>query len=69
MVGIVNVGTPDNYLVEDECLYEVRINRDVITTFRHFRSDGLGTCLRKAADAAEDAVARKMAAILGETKR
>ena len=31
--------------------YEVRINRELIATFQHYRGDGLEACLRRAADA------------------
>ena len=33
--------------------YEVRINREVITRFSHYRPDGLATCLRLAAEAVD----------------
>lgn len=46
MIAIVNVEGTDNGV----CKYEVRINRDVITSFEHNRSDELEICLRKAAD-------------------
>lgn len=35
--------------------YEVRINREVIARYSHYRPDGLEVCLRKAADAVADA--------------
>ena len=34
--------------------YQVRINQKVIAEFEHLRTDGLATCLRKAADAVEN---------------
>lgn len=34
--------------------YEVRINREVITTFWHNREDGLTICLQKASEAVYD---------------
>lgn len=34
--------------------YEVRINRDLITTFWHNREDGLVLCLKKASEAVYD---------------
>ncbi len=40
--------------------YQLRINHQVITTFTHTRGDSLATCLRKAADAAEQARAQKL---------
>lgn len=33
--------------------YVIRINHDVITTFKHTREEGLAECLRRAADAVE----------------
>ena len=53
MIAIVNIGSyddPDPSGVRD---YEVRINQDVVATFRHRRSDGLAVCLRHAAGAVE----------------
>lgn len=41
------------------CDYELRINRDVIATFRHDRRDGLEECLRVAAGAAKVARMRE----------
>lgn len=35
--------------------YRLRINQKVITEFYHTREEGLGACLRKAADAADKA--------------
>lgn len=35
--------------------YELRINREVITTFTHRREEGLARCLQRAALAAEQA--------------
>lgn len=53
MIAIVNMGggDPDDILGWRE--YEVRINREVITTFCHKRGDGLAVCLQKAASAVE----------------
>ena len=40
--------------VEDDLyLYALRINSDTLSSFVHIRSEGLATCLRKAADAVE----------------
>jgi hypothetical protein len=36
-------------------LYQLRINTAVVTTFTHTRQDPIWTCLRRAADAAEQA--------------
>lgn len=35
--------------------YEVRINRDVVARFSHYRPDGLEVCLRRAAEAVASA--------------
>ena len=35
--------------------YEVRINQEIITRFRHLREEDLATCLRLAADAVDKA--------------
>lgn len=53
MIAIVNIGGGDESNHLGERTYEVRINRDVIATFQHRRSDGLGICLQKAAKAVE----------------
>ena len=52
MIAIVNVGpmTDDPGGLRN---YEVRINREVICTFQHYRCDGLAMCLRLAALAAQ----------------
>lgn len=50
MIAIVNVGGPDDGV----CEYELRINRNVITKFKHNRTENLSTCLRKAAKAYDD---------------
>jgi len=47
MIAIVNVGGD----MRGICEYELRINREVITTFNHNRTENLAVCLRKAADA------------------
>lgn len=53
MIAIVNVGPKTND-PGDERNYEVRINQDVVATFRHFRRDGLAVCLEKAAQAVRE---------------
>jgi hypothetical protein len=53
MIAIVNVGPfddPDPFGVR---MYEVRVNSEVIVTFQHRRSDGLGRCLLEASKAVE----------------
>ncbi len=70
MIAIVNVGPfddPDPFGVR---MYEVRINSELITTFQHRRSDGLGRCLLEASKAVERQkwarVAEEIAAIYPE---
>jgi hypothetical protein len=53
MIAVVNVGGGDESDPLGERTYEVRINREVITTFKHKRSDGLGACLLEASKAVE----------------
>ncbi len=54
MIGIVNVGPVDGETNPlGEYRYEVRINREVITTYTHFRANGLAECLRLAACAVD----------------
>lgn len=53
MIAIVNV-TKDPKPT-GEHTYELRINREVITTFTHRREEGLSRCLQRAALAAEKA--------------
>jgi hypothetical protein len=53
MIAIVNIGGGDESNPLGERNYEVRINHEVITTFKHKRSDGLGACLLEASKAVE----------------
>jgi hypothetical protein len=53
MIAIVNIGGGDESNPLGERTYEVRINSEVITTFKHKRSDGLGACLFAASKAVE----------------
>ncbi len=53
MIAIVNMGGGDSENFLGVRNYEVRINHEVITTFQHRRSDGLGVCLQKASRAVE----------------
>lgn len=53
MIAIVNIGGGDESNPLGERTYEVRINREVIATFKHKRSDGLGACLSAASKAVE----------------
>jgi hypothetical protein len=53
MIAIVNV-SPDTSPKTGVNQYEVRINREVIASFEHYRKrGGLAQCLRDAADAVE----------------
>ena len=53
MIAIVNIGPHDD--PDQTCWrnYEVRINHEVIATFRHRREHGLARCLRMAAAAVD----------------
>ena len=68
MIAIVNVGPHDDPDPTGWRDYEVRINHEVIATFRHKRDHGLARCLRMAADAMEDVRARELQAYFGEGK-
>ncbi len=50
MITITNIGpqTKDPGGLRN---YEVRINRELICTFNHYRRDGLAECLRLASEA------------------
>lgn len=59
MITIINVGPSlrvDVY--PDECIYEVRINRQSICRFVHRRGNGLADCLHQAARKVEEVQAR-----------
>ena len=49
MIAIVNVGPHDDPDPTGWRDYEVRINHEVIATFKHKREHGLSRCLRMAA--------------------
>lgn len=66
MVAIVNIGPHDDLDLSCWRNYEVRINHEVITTFRHNREHGLARCLRMAAAAVEDVRAKELQAYFGE---
>jgi hypothetical protein len=52
MIAIVNMGPTNAEQGTDGWHhYEVRINREVICAFKHYRSDGLAHCLELAAEA------------------
>ena len=66
MIAIVNVGPHDDPDPTGWRNYEVRINHEVIATFRHPRERGLVQCLRMAAAAVEDVRAKELQAYFGE---
>lgn len=51
MIAIVNIGPHDDPDPTGWRNYEVRINHEVIATFRHKREHGLVRCLRLASEA------------------
>ncbi|MCK9578786.1 hypothetical protein M0R01_04885 [bacterium] len=53
MIKIINV-TKDDSNIYGENDYEVWINTRLLTSFKHFRKEGLAMCLRKAADAVDN---------------
>jgi hypothetical protein len=57
VIAIVNIGPAGDGLTN----YEVRINRDVVTTFTHVRSEGLAKCLLLASHAVEEQRVNDMA--------
>ena len=63
MIAIVNIGPHDDPDPTGWRNYEVRINREVIATFRHKRDHGLARCLRMAAAAVEGRAGEKVASI------
>lgn len=62
MIAIINID-PDPRPTGPH-RYELRINAEVIATFKHNREHGLAACLRKAADAAELAQCKQAAELL-----
>ena len=66
MIAIVNVGPHDDPNAAGWRNYEVRINHEVIATFRHKREHGLARCLHTAAAAVEDGRAKELQAYFGE---
>jgi hypothetical protein len=62
MIAIINRG-PHTGDSGGEHNYDVRIGDELIAQFKHKRSDGLATCLRKAADAGEQKQERLIRAI------
>ena len=68
MIAIVNIGPHDDPDPTGWRNYEVRINHEVIATFRHKRDHGLARCLRMAAAAVEDVRAKELQAYFGDEK-
>ena len=66
MIAIVNVGPNDDLGPTGWRTYEVRINHEVVATFRHKREHGLARCLKVAANAVEDVRAKELQAYFGE---
>ena len=66
MIAIVNIGPHDDPDPTGWRNYEVRINHEVIATFKHKREHGLSQCLRMAAAAVEDVRAKELQAYFGE---
>ena len=69
MIAIVNIGPHDDPDPTGWRNYEVRINHEVIATFRHKRDHGLARCLRMAAAAVEDGREKELQAYFGEGKK
>ena len=53
MIAIINVSTNSSLIGWQ--YYEIRINEEVITYFKHKREDGLAKCLQRASEAVEKA--------------
>jgi len=67
MIAIVNVDP--NPRIAGEHLYELRINKELITTFAHNREEGLAVLLLKASEAADMEKMSQIAAILSEVTK
>lgn len=61
MIAIINTGERD---AKGRTRYRLQINAKLITEFTHKHTDGLGECLRRAAEAADKAHAVRVDAIL-----
>lgn len=60
MIAIVNMGPHDDPDPLGERTYEVRINSEVIATFKHKRGDGLAKCLHRAGEAVDLAKSKEI---------
>lgn len=67
MIAIVNI-TSNSGLNAEVHRYQLRINDKVIGRFTHRRSLGLGECLRKAAECADEATIKKMTELVESGK-
>jgi len=66
MISIINIGGGDASDPHGERNYEVRINRELITTFKHERCNGLARCLIEAGKAVEMHETKRLAAWVDE---
>ena len=69
MIAIVNVGPHDDPNAAGWRNYEVRINHEVIATFRHKRERGLARCLQAASDAVIEKQERERARVFAEWRK
>ena len=69
MIAIVNVGPHDDPDPTGWRNYEVRINHEVIATFRHKRECGLARCLQAASDAVLEKQVNKYARVFAEWRK
>ena len=51
MIKIINRGQPDNAVFDDQRIYDLMINNELIVSFMHCRNQGLEACLSLAARA------------------
>lgn len=58
MIAIINDGSNESSIGLHH--YRVQINKKLICEFDHIREDGLATCLRKAADAVQEAENKRL---------
>ena len=69
MIAIVNVGPHDDPDPTGWRTYEVRINHEVIATFRHKRERGLARCLQTASDAVLEKQVNEYARVFAEWRK
>ncbi len=68
MIAIKNISSKQKAAAGGECLYEITIGRDTIARFTHKRSQGLGKCLERAAQAVALADAAAIEKLLDMTQ-